>query len=345
VENPAAAREAVAWGVGREVAVADDVVLVTGAAGFIGSNLVRRLLEDGRRVVAVDDLSTGRLENLEPARAPHLTGRLQFDRLDVLSDALPVLMARLRPAVVVHLAAQVDVRVSVAEPLRDATANVLGTLRVLEAARAADVGRVVYAASIAGYGDPPPSALPLDESITTPPLSPYGASKRAAGDYVLAYGALHGVEGVVLTLANVYGPHQTTAGEGGVVATFVGRMLEGRPCTVYGDGLQTRDFVHVDDVADAFVRATERGAGERMMIGTGVATTVTDLFRVCAEATGYDLEPVMAPARAGEVRDSVVDAARAAEVLGWRAWTDVRAGVGATVAWARERGGTERGRP
>jgi len=325
--------------------VADDVVLVTGAAGFIGSNLVRRLLEDGRRVVAVDDLSTGRLENLAPARAPHLAGRLEFDHLDVTSDAFAGLVARHRPGVVIHLAAQVDVRVSVAEPVRDAELNVLGTLRVLEAARAAGVGRVVYAASIAGYGDPPPELLPLDESVTTPPLSPYGASKRAAGDYVLAYGALHGVDGVVLTLANVYGPHQTTAGEGGVVATFVGRMLEGRPCTVYGDGLQTRDFVHVDDVADAFVRAADRGAGERMMIGTGVATTVADLFRVCADATGYALDPVAAPARPGEVRDSVVDASRAAEVLGWRPWTDVADGVAATAAWARERGGTERARP
>ena len=160
-----------------------------------------------------------------------------------------------------------------------------------------------------------------------------------------AYGPLHGVEGVVLTLANVYGPHQTTAGEGGVVATFVGRMLEGRPCTVYGDGLQTRDFVHVDDVADAFVRAADRGGGERLMIGTGVATTVTDLFHVCADATGYAEEPVAAPARPGEVRHSVVDAARAGAVLGWRPWTTVRDGVAATVAWARERGGTARTAP
>lgn len=325
--------------------MADDVVLVTGAAGFIGSNLVRRLLEDGRRVIAVDDLSTGQLENLAPARASHLTGRLQFDRLDITSDALPALMARHRPAAVVHLAAQVDVRISVADPLRDAAVNVLGTVHVLEAARAAGVGRVVYAASIAGFGDPPPEALPLDESIATPPLSPYGASKRAAGDYVLAYGPLHGVEGVVLTLANVYGPHQTTAGEGGVVATFVGRMLEDRPCTIYGDGGQTRDFVHVDDVADAFARALERGAGERLMIGTGVATSVTDLFGICADATGYGHAPIAAPARPGEVRHSVVDASRAADVLGWRPWTDVAAGVAGTVAWARERGGTSRSRP
>jgi len=317
--------------------VPDDVMLVTGAAGFIGSNLVARLLEDGHRVVAVDDLSTGRLENLAPARAPHLTGRLQFDHVDVTTDAFDRLVERMRPARIFHLAAQVDVRVSVERPLEDARLNLLGTLHVLEAARRHGVGRVVYSASIAGYGDPPPDQLPIDERVTSPPLSPYGVSKRAAGDYVLAYGATHGVEGVVLTLANVYGPHQSTAGEGGVVAIFAGRMLDGAPCTVYGDGEQTRDFVFVDDVVDAFARggSVPNAAGERMLIGTGVATTVNELFAHCAEATDYPHEPVRAPERAGEVRHSVVDASHALEVLGWTPWTRVVDGVGATIAWAR----------
>jgi len=317
--------------------VPDDVMLVTGAAGFIGSNLVARLLEDGHRVVAVDDLSTGRLENLAPARATHLTGRLQFDHVDVTTEAFDRLVERMRPARIFHLAAQVDVRVSVERPLEDARLNLLGTLHVLEAARRHGVGRVVYAASIAGYGDPPPDQLPIDERVTTPPLSPYGVSKRAAGDYVLAYGATHGVEGVVLTLANVYGPHQSTAGEGGVVAVFAGRMLDGAPCTVYGDGEQTRDFVFVDDVVDAFARGgnVAHAAGERMLIGTGVATTVNQLFAHCAAATEYPHEPVRAPERAGEVRHSMVDASRAREVLGWTPWTEVVDGVAATIAWAR----------
>jgi UDP-glucose 4-epimerase len=317
--------------------VPDDVMLVTGAAGFIGSNLVARLLEDGHRVVAVDDLSTGRLENLGPARAPHLTGRLQFDHVDVTTEAFDRLVERMRPARIFHLAAQVDVRVSVERPLEDARLNLLGTLHVLEAARRHGVGRVVYAASIAGYGDPPPDQLPIDERVTTPPLSPYGVSKRAAGDYVLAYGATHGVEGVVLTLANVYGPHQSTAGEGGVVAIFAGRMLDGAPCTVYGDGEQTRDFVFVDDVVDAFARggSVPNAAGERMLIGTGVATSVNELFAQCAAATDYPHEPIRAPERAGEVRHSVVDASRAREVLGWTPWTGVVDGVATTIAWAR----------
>ncbi len=315
----------------------DDVMMVTGAAGFIGSNLVARLLEDGHRVVAVDDLSTGRLENLAPARAPHLTGRLQFDHVDVTSDEFARLVERMRPSRIFHLAAQVDVRVSVERPLEDARLNLLGTLHVLEAARRHGVERVVYAASIAGYGDPPPDQLPIDERVTTPPLSPYGVSKRAAGDYVLAYGATHGVEGVVLTLANVYGPHQSTAGEGGVVAIFAGRMLDGAPCTIYGDGEQTRDFVFVDDVVDAFARggSVAEAAGERMLVGTGVATTVSTLFAHCAAATDYPHPPVRGPERAGEVRHSVVDASRARDVLGWTPWTGVVEGVEATIAWAR----------
>jgi UDP-glucose 4-epimerase len=318
----------------RRRLVADDVVLVTGAAGFIGSNLVLRLLEDGHRVVAVDDLSTGRLENLAEARAPHLTGRLQFDTLDIMSDDLDALVARMRPAAIYHLAAQVDVRVSVAEPIRDARLNLLGTLVVLEAARRHGVERVVYAASIAGYGDPPAELLPIDESVATPALSPYGVSKRAAGDYVLAYDAMYDLEAVVLTLANVYGPHQTTSGEGGVVATFIGRMLLDQPCTIYGDGEQTRDLVFIDDVVDAFARARTRGAGERLLIGTGLATSVNDLYTVCAKATDYGHDPVHAPPRTGEVRHSVVDAARARSLLGWEPWTSVADGVDATVRWA-----------
>lgn len=311
-------------------------VLVTGAAGFIGSNLVARLLEDGRRVIGVDDLSTGRLANLAEARSERHIGRFEFNRMDVRRGGVTALAERHRPELILHLAAQVDVRRSVEDPVLDADINVLGTIAVLEAARVAGVRKVVYASSIGSYGDPDESELPVDESFTTPALSPYGASKRVAMDYLRTYEHLYGLDWTALTLANVYGPHQTTAGEGGVVATFIGRMLRGQPCTIYGDGEQTRDLVFVDDVVHAFVLACDRGSGERFTIGTGSRTSVNELFAALASATGFPHPPVREPARAGEVRHSCVDARRAGRELGWKPWTTLEEGVAATLAWAAD---------
>ena len=316
--------------------MSDRPVLVTGAAGFVGSNLTRRLLEDGRRVIGVDDLSTGSLANLAAARSDRHTGRFEFDRLDIRKGALTPLVEKLRPEVVFHLAAQVDVRRSVEDPLHDASVNVLGTIAVLEAARVGGVRKIVYASSIGSYGEPEESSLPVDESFTTPALSPYGVSKRVAIDYLRTYQVLHGLEWTALTCANVYGPHQTAVGEGGVVATFISRMLTDEPCIITGDGEQSRDFVFVDDVVHAFTLAAERGAGERFMIGTGERTTVNQLFGSLATAVGYEREPVRVPARAGEIRHSSVDARRAARELGWKPWTTLPEGLEATLAWARD---------
>jgi UDP-glucose 4-epimerase len=318
--------------------MADRPVLVTGGAGFIGSNLVLRLLEDGRRVVAVDDLSTGSLRNLAQARLDRHTGRFEFDRLDVRQGGLTPLIERLRPEVVYHLAAQVDVRRSVEDPLRDAEINVLGTVAVLEAARRGGVRKVVYASSIGSYGEPAESDLPVDESFLEPALSPYGASKRVAMDYLQTYQRLYGLEWTALTLGNVYGPHQGTSGEGGVVATFIGRMLAGEPCAINGDGEQSRDLVFVDDVVHAFVLAADRAPDERLMIGTGERTTVNQLFRALAAATDYRHEPVRLPTKAGEVRHSSLDARRAAQVLGWKPWTPLEEGLAATLRWASSTG-------
>jgi UDP-glucose 4-epimerase len=313
--------------------MSDRPVLVTGAAGFIGSNLVLRLLEDGRRVVGVDDLSTGSIGNLDDARERH-AGRFEFDRLDITAGGLTPLVQRLRPEVIYHLAAQVDVRRSVEDPLADATTNVLGTVAVCEAAARGGVRKIVYASSIGSYGEPREDELPVGEAFTTPALSPYGASKRAAMTYLQTYEALHGVAWTALTCANVYGPHQTTAGEGGVVATFIGRMLAGQPVSVFGDGEQTRDFVFVDDVVHAFVLASDRGDGQRYTIGTGERISINQLFRALAAATEYPHEATPAPARAGEVRHSAVDASLAARDLGWKPWTTLEEGLAATLSWA-----------
>lgn len=315
----------------------DRPVLVTGGAGFIGSNLVRRLLEDGHRVVAIDDLSTGAIDNLAEARSDRFTGRFTFERLDVRRGGLPAVMERHHPEVVHHLAAQVDVRRSVADPVHDAEVNVLGTIAVLEAARQAGVRKVVYASSVGSYGEPTLEDLPVDETYDRPATSPYGTSKRVVLDYLATYRELYGLGSTALTLANVYGPHQTTAGEGGVVATFIGRMLDGQPCAIYGDGEQTRDFVFVDDVVHAFVLAADRAEGQRLMIGTGQRTSINQLFRALAAATGYEHEPLREPARLGEVRHSSLDARRAATELGWKPWTTLEEGLAATLGWAAGR--------
>ena len=234
-------------------------MLVTGGAGFIGSTLVDRLLAEGHTVDVVDDLSTGSLANLSDARAA-AGHQLTVHQMDVRSAEVVELMARRRPEVVFHLAAQADVRVSVTDPVFDADVNVIGTLRVLEGARRAGVGRVVFAASGGTlYGEPDASELPLKESLPQRPLSPYGVSKKAALDYLVAYRELHSLEFSALALANVYGPRQDPHGEAGVVAIFAERLLRGAPVTIYGDGEQTRDFVYIDDVVDAFVRGTTKG--------------------------------------------------------------------------------------
>ena len=305
--------------------------LVTGGAGFIGSNLVDRLLAEGHRVDVVDDLSTGSLANLAEARA---AGGFSFHRVDLRSPELGELFLRRRPEVVFHLAAQADVRVSVARPVFDAEVNVLGSLNVLEAARAAGAAKVVFASSGGTiYGDPEPSQLPVKETHPRRPLSPYGVAKSAVGDYLTAYRELHDLEFTALALANVYGPRQDPKGEAGVVAIFAGNLLTGRPCTVFGDGRQTRDFVYVDDVVDAFARAAEKGGGLLLNVGTGEETSVLALYQAMATAAGVDAPPQKAAARPGELARNCLDPAKAAIHLGWVPWTTVEDGVGGVLEW------------
>ena len=224
-----------------------------------------------------------------------------------------------------HLAAQADVRVSVARPAFDAEVNILGSLNVLEGARQRRHPQVVFASSGGTiYGEPEPSALPVKESHPQLPLSPYGVAKRAVTDYLNAYRELHALEYTSLALANVYGPRQDPHGEAGVIAIFAGLLLEGRPCTIFGDGEQTRDFVYVDDVVDAFVRAADKGSGLLCNVGTGVETSVNELYATMAAAAGVDLPPDRGAARAGELARNALDPGRAKIHLGWAPWTDLR---------------------
>ncbi len=314
-----------------------DTVLVTGGAGFIGSNLVDRLLAEDRRVVVIDDLSTGTLSNLDEARrtAP---GSLEFQRTDITSDVVEPLIGRHRPDVIVHLAAQVNVRASVADPLKDARTNILGTINLLEAARRHGVRKVVLATSGGCiYGEPDLDQLPVTEDAGGHAHSPYGASKRSAEEYLRTYATLYGIDWTSLAFANVYGPRQDPAGEAGVVAIFTERMLAGAPCTIYGDGEQSRDFVYVDDVVHAIALAMDRGDNERFNIGTGERTSVNQLFRALAAATEFPHAPIYAPERAGELRHSAVSNRKAAEGLGWKPWTTLEEGLATTLAWSADR--------
>ena len=305
--------------------------LVTGGAGFIGSNLVDRLLAEGNEVDVVDDLSTGSLANLAAARTS-AGGRLTITQLDIRLREVVELIAHRAPEVVFHLAAQADVRVSVASPAFDAEVNIIGSLNVLEGARQAGSERLVFAASGGTlYGDPPVKDLPLRESQPHRPLSPYGVSKKAVLDYLVAYRELHSLEFAALALANVYGPRQNPHGEAGVVAIFADRLLTGTPITIFGTGEQTRDFVYVDDVVDAFVRAATRGGGLVCNIGTGRETSVNDLYRSMAAAVGSEANPDYAPGRAGELDRNVLDVERAGIQLGWRPWTELGDGVRAVI--------------
>jgi UDP-glucose 4-epimerase len=309
--------------------------MVTGGAGFIGSTLVDRLLAEGHVVDVVDDLSTGSLANLADARAG--SGRaLTIHQLDIRLPDTVELIARRRPEVIFHLAAQADVRVSVERPAFDAEVNVIGSLGVLEGARRAGTERVVFAASGGTlYGEVAAEELPIRESQPHRPLSPYGVSKKAVIDYLVAYRELHSLEFCALALANVYGPRQDPHGEAGVVAIFARRLVDGEPVTVFGDGAQTRDFVFVDDVVDAFVRAATRGGGLVCNVGTGRETSVNQLYTAMAAAAGVAAPAVHAPARPGELRRNSLDPERAAIQLGWRPWTELDEGAAAVLEFVR----------
>ena len=310
--------------------------LVTGGAGFIGSTLVDRLLAEGHQVDVIDDLSKGSLANLAAARRAG-DRAFSFHQADIRSPEIGELVARRRPEVVFHLAAQADVRVSVARPVYDADINILGSLNILEAARQAGSRKVVFASSGGTiYGDPDVSALPIRETQPRHPLSPYGVAKNTVGDYLAAYRELHDLEFTTLALANVYGPRQDPYGEAGVVAIFAGLLLQSRPCTIFGDGRQTRDFVFVDDVVDAFARAAEKAGGLLLNVGTGQETSVNDLYSVMARVAGVDLPALRAPARTGELFRNCLDPGKATIHLAWKPWTSLSDGVAAVIDWFRQ---------
>ena len=306
--------------------------LVTGAAGFIGSTLVDRLLADGHSVIGVDDLSTGRSENLGPAERH---ADFEFVKADIVDADLIGLLADTKPEVIFHLGAQISVRHSVDDPPFDATVNVVGTVRLAEAARRAGVRKIVHTSSGGSiYGTPP--SYPTDEATPTDPTSPYAASKVAGEVYLNTFRNLYGLECSHIAPANVYGPRQDPHGEAGVVAIFAQALLAGRPTKIFGDGSDTRDYVFVDDVVNAFVLASgEAGGGQRFNIGTGVETSVRELHSEIAKAIGAPDDPEFHPPRLGDLRRSCLDISRAESVLGWRPTVKFDVGVARTVEFFR----------
>jgi UDP-glucose 4-epimerase len=316
-------------------------VLITGGAGFIGSHVADRFLGEGHDVAILDDLSNGRRDNV-PAGAA-------FHELDVRSADAAALVRDGGFQVIAHLAAQMDVRRSVADPVHDAQVNILGTLNLLEAVRGA--GRLAQTrfvfASTGGaiYGDAatPPNA----EDTPKEPESPYAIAKHSVEQYLSYYARVQGLRAVSLRFANVYGPRQDPHGEAGVVAIFCGRVLDGQPVTVFGDGQQTRDYVYVGDVADAMCRAASyapaKSAGmnaRAFNIGTGVPTSVLDLAAALMRAAGRSVPVEFAPARPGEQLQSFLTVSKAANELGWRPSVSLSHGLAQTFAWFAQRAST-----
>jgi UDP-glucose 4-epimerase len=290
--------------------------LVTGGAGFIGSNLVDALVERGDQVEVVDDFSSGKREFVNP--------RAKLREHDIREPF------EIEADVVFHLAAQADVQTSMKRPEFDAAVNVVGTVNVLNAAGNAQV--IFSSSGGAGYGECPG---PVDEDFPFLPLSPYGIAKKCGEEYLAGWNRIHGTRHVALRFGNVYGPRQDSGLEGGVVSIFLERMAKGEPTTIFGDGSQTRDFVYVGDIVDALLAAVGKSGGP-YNIGTGEETSVAELHRACAEVAGVENAPRIEDARLGDVHRSVIDPGRAARELGWRPRVSQADGLQRTWAWMQE---------
>jgi UDP-glucose 4-epimerase len=301
-------------------------VAVSGGAGFIGSHLCEYLAAAGHPVLAIDDLSRGRRENLPPG--------FPLATLAIGSEEIAGCLAAFAPNVLVHLAAQVDARRSLVDPAFDTRVNVLDTVRLFSAAVAAGAERIVFASSAAVYGDP--EEIPTPEDSPLAPLSPYGVAKLAGEGYLAFFARHHGIAGVALRFANVYGPRQESVGEAGVVAVFCQRLLAGQPVTIHGDGRQTRDFVFVEDVVRACAGALSAPSGV-YNVATGVETDVRTLYARLAAALRPGTAPVLGPPVAGEPRRSALDPGRAADELGFLASAKLADGLARTAMWFQDR--------
>jgi UDP-glucose 4-epimerase len=303
-------------------------VLVTGGAGFIGSHVVDRLILEGHEVVVVDNLATGKRRNIDRAA--------RFYKMDIQSWRLERVFRNERPNVVMHLAAQMDVRKSVEDPMFDAQVNVLGTLNVLQQAVKHGVRKVIFSSSGGAiYGEQ--ETYPAPETHVMKPLSPYGLSKLCGEQYLSYFQRVSGLQAVSLRYANVYGPRQDPEGEAGVVAIFIQKMLNGEQAVINGNGRQTRDFVFVDDVVEANLAMMGQETQGTYNVGTGVETSINDLFRILVQHTGSTCKEMHGPAKKGEQARSVIDSAKLRHEVSWEPKADLSDGLKKTVEYFRAR--------
>lgn len=301
-------------------------VLVTGGAGFIGSHVVDRLIEKGISTLIVDNLSG-------PSGSFYSNPAAVLYSHDIRDEILDEVFAREKPDVVIHLAAQIDVRESQKNPLFDANVNIVGTLNILRLCEAYGVNKIVYASSAAVYGNP--EYLGIDEKHPLNPESCYGVSKSVPESYIRQFDSMHGLKYTILRLANVYGPRQSSHGEAGVVSVFLDRMNQGKNLVIYGDGEQTRDFVYVEDVAEAFVaaiRADEKVDNQTMNISCGTATSINTLVEMIGNITGRKVEPTYDQVRMGDILHSYLNNRKALELMSWTPCHTFLMGLEKTIA-------------
>ena len=302
--------------------VSPRTVLVTGGAGFIGSHLVDKLIEFGHRVIVVDDLSTGRLLNVNK--------RAFFHHASITSPIVEEIIARERPHVVSHHAGQSNLSLSVRDPVKDASINIEGSVRLIEACRHHGVGLVIYGSSASVYGEP--QYTPCDEGHPIEPISPFGLSNYVVEEYLRLYNLLHRLDYRVLRYANVYGPCRNLHEESGIIASFTSSMMQGKQPRIFGTGEHERDFVYIDDVVDAHMRAMERGTVGAYNVGTGNSISVNGVFQLMKEVMGYRWTPTYAPQRPGDISRISLNPAKAAQELGWHPTVDLEEGIRRTVA-------------
>ncbi|MDI6840313.1 MAG: NAD-dependent epimerase/dehydratase family protein [bacterium] len=298
-------------------------ILVTGGAGFIGSNLVHELIKQGEKVVVIDDLSQGKLENLHK--------KAKFYKLKVEDTGIFQIVKQEKIDYIFHLAAQIDVRKSFSNPILDAKSNIIGTINILQAAKEAGVRKFIFASSGGViYGDTNKQAT---EEVETKPSSPYGISKLVGEKYLELYGKEYGIKYTIIRYANVYGQRQNPDGEAGVVAIFTKQMLNNKQCTIYGFGKMIRDYVYVKDAVDATILAMNKGENEIFNIGTGRPTSVNELFSIMKEITKYSITPLYKPKRRGELDRSILDCRKAEKLLKWKPRVTLEEGIRQTINW------------